>query len=92
MSSSKRRRVLLWSRDDISCCRCSDLNSLHAHCPCNSCCGKAVARATEYRHWIATRDYLHLTKRDDTLSESHSVDGNGESSNSNINEVGKRYK
>ena len=32
--------------------------------PCDSCCGKAVARAIKYRHWVATRDYLHLMEQD----------------------------
>lgn len=81
----------LWSRDDISCCRCSDLKSLHVHCPCDSCCGKAVARATEYRHWVATRDYLQLTKppADNSTFESHSVDENGENNAANLIEVGQ---
>ena len=69
MSLPKRRRALLWSRDDISCCSCPDLNSVHAHCPCDSCCGKAVARATEYRHWVATRDYVHLMEQDTEPAE-----------------------
>lgn len=90
MSLPKKGRILLWSRDDISCCTCSDSNSLHVHCPCDTCCGKAVARATEYRHWIATRDYLQLTKSNDSTFESDGVDENGENNN-NLNKVGKQH-
>jgi len=56
---AKRRRISLWSRDEILCCRCADLPTVHIHCPCDSCYGKAVNRSTEYRHWASTRDYLH---------------------------------
>ena len=42
--------------------------SCHSHCPCDNCNGKAVSRATEYRHW-----------RDATLNSNISVhvDGDG---------------
>ena len=69
MSVQKRRRLILWSRDEVSCCNCPDFNSVHAHCPCDSCCGKAVSRATEYRHWVATRDYLRLTEQDAEVAQ-----------------------
>lgn len=59
MAMAKRRRISLWSRDEILCCRCADLPTVHIHCPCDSCSGKAVNRSTEYRHWASTRDYLH---------------------------------
>ena len=80
MSLPKRRRILLWSRDDISCCSCPDLKSVHTHCPCDSCCGRAVARATEYRHWVATRDYFTLIKLDDSTSERDSNEENDSAS------------
>ena len=41
-----------WNRQEVSYCRCSDLRYVHAHCPCCNCNGKAVSRATEYRHWV----------------------------------------
>ena len=31
---------------------------MHAHCPCDVCGGKAVARSTEYHHWVATRELI----------------------------------
>ena len=56
MSSPKRARILLWNREDISHCSCGHSKSVHAHCPCDVCRGKAVARSTEYHHWVATRE------------------------------------
>lgn len=41
----------LWSRDAVASCYCSALRYVHSHCPCHKCNGKAVSRATEYRHW-----------------------------------------
>ena len=41
-----------WNRQQVSYCRCSELKYVHAHCPCYNCNGKAVSRATEYRHWV----------------------------------------
>lgn len=41
-----------WNRQQVSYCRCSELKYVHAHCPCCYCNGKAVSRATEYRHWV----------------------------------------
>ena len=41
-----------WNRQEVSYCRCSKLKYVHAHCPCYNCNGKAVSRATEYRHWV----------------------------------------
>jgi len=40
-----------WTRKDVSC-YCDALSYTHAHCPCTSCKGKAVARSTEHRHWL----------------------------------------
>ena len=40
-----------WSRDTMASCYCSALRYVHSHCPCHKCNGKAVSRATEYRHW-----------------------------------------
>ncbi|KAL5487225.1 hypothetical protein EMCRGX_G019802 [Ephydatia muelleri] len=48
--------TLTWKREDIVYCRCSDMRSVHSHCPCGMCNGSAVSRSTEYRHWeIATK-------------------------------------
>lgn len=58
MSFPKRARISLWNREDISYCNCGESRSVHAHCPCDVCHGKAVARSTEYHHWIATRDLI----------------------------------
>jgi len=56
MSCFKKPRISLWNREDISYCNCGEFKTTHAHCPCDVCCGKAVARSTEYHHWIATRE------------------------------------
>lgn len=62
MNPAKRCRTstpqVLWNRDEILCCHCSELSTRHTHCPCDLCCGKAVARSTEYRHWIATQELI----------------------------------
>ena len=39
-----------WNHDAVACCSCTALPYVHAHCPCQSCNGKAVARSTELRH------------------------------------------
>lgn len=51
--AAKRRRIepVLWTRDDIVCCKCAQLKSRHVHCPCSNCNGAAVARSMEYSHW-----------------------------------------
>ena len=41
-----------------------DSKSVHAHCLCDVCGGKAVARSTEYHHGVATRE----------LKESHKAE------------------
>ena len=52
----KMSATLTWKREDIVYCRCSDMRSVHSHCPCGMCNGSAVSRSTEYRHWeIATK-------------------------------------
>ena len=43
-----------WAHEQVSYCLCSELKYVHAHCPCYNCNGKAVSRATEYRHWVET--------------------------------------
>ncbi len=40
-----------WAREQVSYCSCSALSYVYSHCPCRQCNGKAVSRATEYRHW-----------------------------------------
>ena len=62
----------LWNREDISYCRCPELSYSHSHCPCDKCNGKAVSRATEYRHWI---DAAVALNRNDYLGNNES-DGN----------------
>lgn len=49
--AAKRRRIDVWTRDDIVCCKCSEVKSRHVHCPCLKCNGAAVARSVEYSHW-----------------------------------------
>ena len=43
--------LILWNREDVAYCNCSDMESIHTHCPCRECKGKAVYRGTEHRHW-----------------------------------------
>ena len=53
-NNNKRRRIdeaVVWTRDDIVCCNCSELKSRHVHCPCSKCNGAAVARSVEHSHW-----------------------------------------
>lgn len=50
-SKSKRVRLVVWNREDITYCKCPEASYTHTHCPCEVCCGKAVSRSTEYRHW-----------------------------------------
>jgi len=47
---------MVWNRDEILCCHCPEMSSRHMHCPCDSCCGKAVARSTELCHYKARED------------------------------------
>ena len=62
MASPKRRRtstpLVLWDREEILCCHCPEMSSRHTHCPCDLCCGKAVARSTELRHWTVINDLI----------------------------------
>ena len=45
----------MWNRSDVPYCVCPSLTYKHAHCPCEKCRGKAVSRATEFRHWCAVK-------------------------------------
>ena len=54
-------KAFVWERDDVSYCRCSDLEYTHSHCPCTECNGKAVSRSTEYLHWKIACDLNHNT-------------------------------
>ena len=74
MSSPKRVRISLWNREDISYCSCGDSKSVHAHCPCDVCDGKAVARSTEYHHWVATRDLIESQKPSERIELAMSTD------------------
>ena len=81
MVNSKRRRVIVWERGDVTSCKCSALNYYHTHCPCEDCNGTAVSRATEYRHWKkASEAFLLVNVEDDINIEQSDMiygDGNG---------------
>lgn len=69
---------LSWSHEQITYCSCSLLSYKHAHCPCSHCGGKAVARSTEYQHWMETnaeqsnsRDTSMYPATDSVLGENH---------------------
>ena len=47
----------------MSCCTCPSLNFRHVHCPCELCEGRAVCRATEYRHWAAATESSSARQR-----------------------------
>lgn len=71
---AKRRRVTFWERGDVTCCRCSALSYCHTHCPCEDCNGKAVSRATEYRHWKKASETFVFVNRDIEQSERIRID------------------
>ena len=64
--ATKRRRVTVWEHGDVTCCKCSALTYYHTHCSCEDCDGKAVSRATEYRHWKKARESFILVHNSDT--------------------------
>lgn len=66
-----------WSREDISYCKCTDLSYSHSHCPCDSCDGKAVSRATEYRHWKDAMTSAMHADQGDTDGDSTGNGGDG---------------
>ena len=43
-------------------CSCSELNYVHKHCPCRICCGKAVSKRTERRHWESANALHGVTR------------------------------
>ena len=49
---------MLWERADAPYCKCMDLPYAHTHCPCELCCGRAVSRSKEYRHWVNASNQL----------------------------------
>ena len=53
----------MWSRTDVPYiyCVCPSLPYKHAHCPCELCRGKAVSRATEFRHWSAAKREIEVS-------------------------------
>lgn len=64
-----------WNRYDVPSCNCPSLRYTHTHCLCEKCQGKAVSRATEYRHWTAVKRYLEFevsASAPDTSSPTHS--------------------
>ena len=50
----------MWSHTDVPYCICPSLPYKHAHCPCELCHGKAVSRATEFRHWSAAKREIEV--------------------------------
>ena len=48
-----------YSHERVSYCSCTELDYVHAHCPCWKCKGKAVSRSTEYRHRKAETSTAH---------------------------------
>ena len=42
----------MWSRDEVTYCKCKERRGVRAHCPCEACRGCAVSRSTEYQHWL----------------------------------------
>ena len=95
MANSKRRRIIFWERGDVTSCKCSDLNYCHTHCPCENCNGKAVSRATEYRHWKkASEAFLLVSVEDDINVEQSDIDmthgdgnGTGDTEEQSTNEL-----
>lgn len=63
--TKRQRRVIYWERGDVTSCKCFALSYCHTHCPCEDCNGRAVSRATEYRHWKKASDALLLSKEHD---------------------------
>ena len=88
MSCFKKPRISLWNREDISYCNCGEFKTTHAHCPCDVCCGKAVARSTEYHHWIATRDFIEDQKSREHVEEMvQESDFDGEDSSTHMHDA-----
>ena len=62
--------VLVWKREDVSICKCSEQSYVHVHCPCEDCKGKAVRRNVEHRHWkTATESAKFVANRERTRTE-----------------------
>ena len=55
MESRKQQRPTVWKHSDVPCCNCPCLGYMHTHCLCERCRGRAVSRATEFRHWSAAK-------------------------------------
>ena len=86
---AKRRRVIFWECGNVTSCKCSALSYCHTHCPCEDCNGRAVSRATEYRHWKkASEAFLDLSVNHD-IEQSDTIygDGNGDTEEHSTNEV-----
>lgn len=43
--------LVVWDRQDIFACFCSEKSYRHVHCPCEKCAGKATSRKVEIEHW-----------------------------------------
>ena len=85
--SAKRRRVIFWERGDVTSCNCFALSYCHTHCPCEDCNGRAVSRATEYRHWKKASEAFLSVEQDIEQCDMACGDGNGDNEEQHNNEL-----
>ncbi len=81
MQARKQPRKTVWKRSDVPCCNCPCLGYTHTHCLCTRCQGRAVSRATEYRHWSAARREMEMST--DIQGSSFSAESNSPTTTAN---------
>jgi len=69
--------LILWNREGVAYCNCSDMANIHTHCPCRECKGKAVYRGTEHRHWKLAQALIGATVALETPDNGGTVTNSG---------------
>ncbi|KAL9966452.1 hypothetical protein ACROYT_G024530 [Oculina patagonica] len=76
--------LVVWDRQDIFACSCSEKSYRHVHCPCEECGGKATSRKVEIEHWKRNQLLRSNSRENSSFHESNmEIDSVGATEDSN---------